>query len=369
MNRGSLTVLLYTVIAINVNGQILQPAGGGSKKASVSELIGITNVNVDYYRPAVNGREGKIWGNVVHYGFADLGFGTTKAAPWRAGANENTTIEFSTDVLIEGKVLPAGKYGFFIAMGETKAAVIFSKYNTAWGSFYYDPKDDALRAEVPVLKTNELVERLRYEFSDQTDESATVSLLWERVKIPFKISVDLKKEQLAIYRKAINSGKFYVFWQNVRDAANYCLINNINLEEALGWSYRSINDFFGESNFLTLSTYAGLLERLNRKKEADSVMQKALPLATLLQLNSYARTLTRMKENKRAFEAYKMNYDKYPQDGNTTIGMVRGYFAIGDTKEALKYAEKALEIFTDSNSRAFINKLIDDMKAGKDINK
>ena len=133
----------------------------------------------------------------------DLHYGTSKAAPWRAGANENTTIEFSTDVSIEGKSLPAGKYGFFIAMGSEKATLVFSKFNTAWGSFYYDAKYDALRVEVPVQKLNESVERLKYEFADQTENSAVLSLQWEKAKIPFKISVDVQQLQIEAFQQGI----------------------------------------------------------------------------------------------------------------------------------------------------------------------
>jgi hypothetical protein len=361
------SVTLLVIISLTVQGQITMPAAGGNKKASVSERIGITDVRIDYDRPAVNGREGKIWGEVVHYGFADLHYGTSKAAPWRAGANENTTIEVSTDVSIEGKMLPKGKYGFFVAMGTEKATLVFSKFNTAWGSFYYDPKDDALRVDVPVKKLNESVERLKYEFSDQTENSAVISLQWERVKIPFTVTVDLQKEQIASFRREFNSGTFYRYWQNMHTAANYCLVNNINLEEALTWADRSINTYFGEANFLTLSTYAGLLEKFNRKAEADSVMKKAFPMATLLQLNAYARTLARQKKLKEAFEVYKMNYDKYPDDIYTRIGMVRGYAALGNTKEALKYADKAMALADDGNTKSYVNKLISDVKAGKDI--
>ena len=89
--------------------QVTMPADN-NKKASVSEQVGITQVTVRYSRPSVNGREGKIWGALVHYGFRDLHYGTSKAAPWRAGANENTTIEFSTQVRIEGQALAAGNY-------------------------------------------------------------------------------------------------------------------------------------------------------------------------------------------------------------------------------------------------------------------
>lgn len=210
-------LLLCITIAFS---QITFPPGGPNRKASVSQQIGITDVRIDYNRPIVNGREGKIWGGLVHFGFADLHYGTSKAAPWRAGANENTTFTFSTDVLIEGQPLKAGKYGFFIAMGPEKATLIFSNVSTAWGSFYYDSKDDALRVDVPVVKLNDSVERLSYVFSDETDDAAIVSLQWEKVKIPFKISVDLHKEMIAAYRREFNSGIFYRYckickWQRI----------------------------------------------------------------------------------------------------------------------------------------------------------
>src|SRR5687767_9593616 len=106
MKKALATAAICLAIAVASVAQITPPPGI-NKKASVSERIGITYIKIDYNRPAVSGREGKIWGGVVHYGFADLHYGTTKAAPWRAGADENTTIEFSTEVSIEGKSLPA----------------------------------------------------------------------------------------------------------------------------------------------------------------------------------------------------------------------------------------------------------------------
>src|SRR5258708_35502963 len=108
-------LMLFTICA---NSQSLTtPPNGGNKKASASERIGITDVTIHYDRPGVKGREGKIWNGLVQSGFTDLGFGTSKAAPWRGGANENTTITFSTDVTIEGKPLAAGSDGFFVSMG------------------------------------------------------------------------------------------------------------------------------------------------------------------------------------------------------------------------------------------------------------
>ncbi len=95
---------------------LTQLPSGGNKKAWVGERVGLTDITIHYDRPGVKSREGKIWGELVHTGFTDQGFGNSKQAPWRAGANESTTIEFSNDVTIEGQPLKAGKYGFFKIM-------------------------------------------------------------------------------------------------------------------------------------------------------------------------------------------------------------------------------------------------------------
>ncbi len=372
MKHKNLLLILFSIMLTQNNllaqDQFRVFRTNGNKRATVSEWVGITSVDIAYNRPRVKGREGKIWGEVVHFGFDDLGFGTTKEAPWRGGSEENTTISFSTDVKVEGKTLKAGKYGFFIAMGKEKATIIFSHYNTAWGSFYYNPKDDALRVEVPVIKMKESKERLTYEFSDQTDTTAVVSMQWEYLKIPFAIAVDLKKDQIAEYRRAMNNGGFYVFWQNMQQAAKYCLVNNINLEEGLTWAERSINDFFGESNFVTLTTYAGLLDKLGRKKEADSILAVAMPKGNTAQLTSYGLSLIAQKKYNEAYAVFIINLQKDPTNINSVYGMIKGEFGIGNKAEALKYAEKLKAMAEDSNTKAFADKFIQDIKAGKDIN-
>ena len=126
-------------ITHTLSAQLTTPPNGGNKKAVVGERIGITDVTIHYDRPGVKGRENKVWGQLVQAGYNDLGFGNTKTAPWRAGANENTTIEFSTDVKIEGQPLAAGKYGFFIAYDPNECTLIFSKNSSnAWSSSVSD---------------------------------------------------------------------------------------------------------------------------------------------------------------------------------------------------------------------------------------
>src|ERR1700761_5140450 len=170
-----------------VQAQLTALPNGGNKRATVSEGIGITNVTITYSRPAVKKRDGHIWGELVPVGYVNQGFGTSKEAPWRAGENENTIIEFSTDVKIEGQALPAGKYGFFIAYDPKECTLIFSKNSTSWGSFFYEPKEDALRVKVKPVTADKSVEWLKYEFTNETPNSAVVALEWEKLVIPFKI--------------------------------------------------------------------------------------------------------------------------------------------------------------------------------------
>ena len=150
-----------------------------SPGAQVSQRIGLSEVKVSYYRPGVKGRE--IWNsNIVPY--------NGKPTPWRAGANENTTIEFDADVTIEGKPLPAGKYGFHIIPTDGKWTLIFSKDNAAWGSFRYAKEQDALRVEVTPAE-GPMEEWLRYGFDNLSATSATAYLAWEKKKVSFKIEL------------------------------------------------------------------------------------------------------------------------------------------------------------------------------------
>jgi len=362
----NIVLLIVLGLSLAVRGQQVKTPRG-SKLASVSEQVGITDVTIRYSRPGVNGREGKIWGDLVPYGFVDYHYGTSKAAPWRAGANENTTIEFSTDVLIEGKLLPAGKYGFFIAMGPEKATLVFSKDNNAWGSFYYNPANDVLRVEVPVSKTAESIERLSYEFSAETDSSAVVQLAWEKVRIPFTVAADLKKTQIDAYRYAFNSGEFYEYWQNMQQAAEFCLNNNVNLEEGLSWADRSINTYFGEANFRTLSTYAGLLDKAGRHHESDSIMKIAFPKGNVEDLFGYGSRQIRLKNSKEALDVFKMAYAKDPKNWLASFGMAKGYAAMGDKTAALKYTDAAIRLMGEWMAKPYVEHFRKDLADGKDV--
>jgi tetratricopeptide (TPR) repeat protein len=252
-------------------------------------------------------------------------------------------------------------------MGPEKATLVFSKDNNAWGSFYYNAANDALRVEVPVSKATELAERLSYEFSAETDSSAVVTLVWEKMRIPFTVAVDLKKTRVAAYRYAFNSGEFYEYWQNMQQAAEFCLNNDVNIEEGLEWADHSINTYFGEANFRTLSTYAGLLDKVGRHHEADSVMKLAFPKGNVEDLFGYGSRQLRLKNNKAAFEVFKMAYAKDPRNWLASFGMAKGYAAMGDRTAALKYTDSALQLMGEWMAKPYVQKFREALAGGKDV--
>jgi hypothetical protein len=367
MKKMFLTVII-SALSFTVFSQLITAPSGGNKKASVSERIGLTDVTIHYDRPAVKGREGKIWGQLVHVGFTDLGFGSTKAAPWRAGANENTTIEFSTDVKVEGQSLPAGKYGFFVAYDPAESIVIFSKNSDSWGSYFYNDAEDGLRVKVKAQALDKSVERLKYEFSDQTENTATVNLQWEKLSIPFKVEVDYINSQLTSFRKELRNQKGFM-WESWDEAAQWCAQQKTNLAEALLWTDSATStNFGGDKSFQAWSTKAQVLQLLNRNDEAATVMKNALPLGTMNQIHQYGRQLLGLKKYKEAFDVFKMNYDKNPKQFTTTMGLLRGYSAIGDFKNALKYANLALPLAPNEQNKTNVSDMIEKLKAGKDVN-
>ncbi|OJW84031.1 MAG: hypothetical protein BGO69_09930 [Bacteroidetes bacterium 46-16] len=352
------------LLCFTVNAQLTMVPEGGSYRASVSQQLGLTQVTIDYGRPCVKGREGHIWGELVPEGFNLLGYGNGKPCPWRAGANENTTIEFSTAVIIEGKPLAAGRYGFFIAYGHDECTLIFSHNATSWGSFFYEESEDALRVKVKPRSISGSMETLTYLFSAADDSSATVSLLWEKLEIPFRVSTALQQLQLASIHNELRSEKGFTAPAYLQ-AAEYMNLNNVALEEAL--LYATIAET-GPKNFRVYLTKAAILEKLHRKLQADSAMNMAIETATAAQLHNYARSLLAEKMTAKAMEMFKANYKKNGSNFTTNVGMARGLSAAGDYKEALKYANKALPLAPDAANKASIETIIAMLKEGKDVN-
>lgn len=342
---------------------------GYTKKAVVSEQVGLTQVSIAYHRPAVNGREGKIWGQVVHKGFVDQGFGSRKPSPWRAGANETTTIEIDKDVKVEGQALPKGKYGLFIAYDPVESIVIFSRKPEAWGSFFYDEKDDVLRVKVKPQTAEKSVEFLKYEFTNQTQNSAVISLSWEKLSIPFKIEVDYLKQQFdAFVVESQHPGGFTS--QGLNIAANWALQNNYQLDKALEWATLATNPGFpgDPTSFGALSTKAAILDKLGKSDEAAAVIKTLLPLGNMGQLQQFGRQLLTAGKHKAALEVFQFNYNKHPDQFITLTGMARGLSATGEYAKALEFANKALPMAPNDAAKQAVQAMVDKLKAGKDIN-
>jgi tetratricopeptide (TPR) repeat protein len=291
-------------------------------------------------------------------------YGTSTSAPWRAGANENTTIEFSTPVKVEGKDLPAGTYGFFVAYGPQECTLIFSKDHNSWGNYFYDEKNDALRVKVKPVALSQSVEWLKYEFTGQTDNSATIALQWEKVMIPFKVSVDLVQTQLADYREELK-GSAGFRWESWEQAAGLCLANNTNLQEGLGWADIAVSS---HKDFTTLSTRAGLLEKSGQQKRADSLMKSALDIGSMQELHQYGRQLVGMKKTTEALDVFKLNAKKNPKQFTTYVGLARGYSAAGDYKNALANAKAALPLAPNELNKQSVAGMIKKLEGGQDIN-
>jgi tetratricopeptide (TPR) repeat protein len=368
--KASLLNSFFFVFSVSCFAQIMPlttEPDGGNKKASVSEQIGIVKIQITYGRPGVKGREGKIYNTrIAHYGFADQGHGTSTAAPWRAGANENTTMSFSHPVKIEGEDLPAGVYGFFISLGESESTLIFSKVSNSWGSFYYEPAEDALRVTVKNVSLDKSVEWLKYEFIDQTDNSAVIAMSWEMRMIPFKVEADTKALQIASFKSEFRTTRLYY---DYIQAADYCIQNNVELEQALAWMDRAIYfRVMGEKNFRTLSTKAAVLMKMNRVDDAKKVMEEALPLGNMLDVHFYGRQLLSMKQADEAMKVYAMNYKKYPNEFTTNVGMGRAYSAKGDYKKALTYMKAALPKAPDDGNKTNVESMIKKLEESQDVN-
>ncbi len=343
------------------------PDGNINYKCSASRKIGVTNMELIWNAPGVKGREGKIWGtDIAYYGFTVLGFGSNTQSPWRAGADENTTISFSTDVMINGKELPAGKYGFFIALYPDSCTLIFNKNTEGWGSYFYNSGLDVMRVGTKQQKDRQQSrERLDYTFSNQTEKSVEVALEWERWRIPFTVTVDLSKTTLASIRTQL-SGAMGFDPPSLEAAANWCLQNNINEAEGLDWINRATDpNLGGVKTFSALSTKAGLLTKLNRKPEANELMKVAVENASVMELHGYGRQLLVQKKWKEALEVFEKNYKKNRGAWPTSAGLMRGYSANGDLKKALEYAKLAVTQAPNEETKKIMQQAVEKLSKGE----
>jgi tetratricopeptide (TPR) repeat protein len=320
-----------------------------SQRAIGTQRIGLTDITVNYCRPLVGGRQ--IWGKAVPYG-----------QTWRSGANENTTISFTDDVSVEGHALPAGTYGLHTIPTADQWTIIFSKNSTSWGSFSYNDKEDALRVNVKPHAA-EFVEALEYSFDDPKPDSVAVTLRWEKLAVPFRVSADVNAIVLrSIQNQLRNTGGFS--WAGYDEAANWLIDTNTNLDQAMKWEDQSIQI---EERFENLLGKSQILEAQGKKQEAAALKTKALEVASGLQLHSYGRGLQIQKKQEEGFAVFKVNVKKHPNEWYSHGELARMASAKGDYETASKEMKAAL-VNAPEIAKPGIQRMIARLEKKEDIN-
>lgn len=183
----SATLCVGLVLAV-ASDTVAQTKPLPSPRASVSQVIGPKNeIKIVYHRPAVKGRN--VWkdkSDNPQIGHLVPRDGNPR--PWRAGANNSTTIEFTEDVTIGGKDIPAGAYALFMIPSDGDWTVIINDAAKGWGSFAYKEDADIVRVQVKPQEAPHQ-ERLVYGFEDLEPYACTAYLHWEKVKISWRIEM------------------------------------------------------------------------------------------------------------------------------------------------------------------------------------
>ncbi|HEU5148524.1 MAG TPA: DUF2911 domain-containing protein [Chryseosolibacter sp.] len=323
-----------------------------SPSASAMQTIGISTVKVDYSRPAVRGRE--IWGALVPYGWNVEGFGAQKESPWRAGANENTVVTFSHPVKVEGTEVPAGSYGLFFTINpDNSGEVILSKDYRSWGSYWYDPLNDQLRAKI---KTRDIphTEFLTYDFINLTEDGGELVLNWEKKQFPVTLEFAVDEIVMANAEQELK-GEVGFTPQGYASAANYALQNNINVEKALGWIDQALAN---NNNFTNKRIKAGLLKLTGKSADADKLMKEAMAAGTEAEMNIYGYQLLQQGAHDEAIAIFTINTERHPKSANTWDSLGEGYVAKGDKQNAIKCFKKSLSLNPPANVKANSEKFL-----------
>ncbi|MBK9735250.1 MAG: DUF2911 domain-containing protein [Saprospiraceae bacterium] len=352
------------------SGQALRLPGTTNLPCMTGRRLCTTDIQIKWNAPGVKGREGKIWGtDIAYFGTAVLGFGSNVSSPWRAGADESTTMSFSTDVSVNGNKLAAGNYGFFIELYPDSSILIFNSNTAGWGSYFYDKSKDVLRVITKQQKDQKTSkERLEFIFDKQTDRSVELALEWEYWRIPLTIEIDPVSATLANIQMQM-SGAIGFDPPSLQTAANWCLNNNVNFDQALGWITSATDPSLGGvDNFNALSTKSGLLIKLGKKVEADQMMAQAMDNATSIELHQYGRQLLGQKKLAEAMAVFEKNYTKNKGAWPSNVGMMRGYAANGNLKKALEHAKLALAQAPDDINKKNLETSIKMLESGKALN-
>jgi tetratricopeptide (TPR) repeat protein len=254
-------LLLFNFLFISAYAQVVAPQP--SPKGTLTQVVGLTTVSVDYSRPSARGR--KIMGGIVRYG--DL---------WRTGANLNTIVSFSDDVTVGGKDLPAGKYGLYTRPQADQWEIYFyKKYNI--GGIPKDWEEDqvALTITVPAQNFQPMVETFTISFSDLNSNGALLNLIWEHTLVSIPLEVPTRTKTLASIQKTLSaSPKAGDYFQ----AAVYYLQERMDLDTAQEWMEKAL-EMNPSPAYWMYRQYALILKERNNKEGALKAAKRSLELA------------------------------------------------------------------------------------------
>lgn len=299
-----------------------------SPRARTVATIGFTDVSIDYGRPAVKGR--KVWGALVPWD-----------SVWRAGANMNTVIEFTSPVVVSGKELPAGRYGLHMIPTATTWTIIFNKEANNWGSFSYEQAADAARITT-TPRPGEMNERLTYTIDDVTDSTAVATLRWEKLAVPIPLLVhttDVVEDSVKSQLHAVPQ----FFPQGWNQAARWALRNN-RMDLAAAWADTAV---LRQASYNSLRTLAMVQQKQGNGAAAAATTQKALAVATEADVNAYGYELLGQKKYEEAISVFAKNTKDYPKSWNTYDSLGEAYAAKGEKKLAQANYRKALAMVED----------------------
>lgn len=323
------------------------------------QRLGVTDITISYHSPAVRGRD--VWNDP--YVIPQNG----DPIPWRAGANMNTTIDFSTDVFIEGKPLKSGTYGFHIIPQDGQYVLLFAHNSQQWGSYYLDREKD-VSLEVTVTDTaTAFSEKLDYEFLPVGEDAMVIALEWADRRIPFRVTVNLAETVVASFRSELRGVNTYQ-WQAWDDAASWCMRHDTHLEEALTWADRSINGgyegYAANKNFQNLTTKAQILEKLNRKEELAATISEIMEQPyQAYEANNLSLFLLSSGSYQLAFDFSEQALVNYPDVWYLPLNLSLCHYFLGNKKEALK-GLTAAKPSTPEDFRDRLDEIIDEVERG-----
>lgn len=306
-----------------------------SPRASVSQVIGMTTVSVHYARPAVNGR--KVWGALVPFGQV-----------WRAGANENTVLAVSSPFTVGDVRLPAGRYGLHAIPTSSTWTVILSRQANAWGSFSYDPKEDAVRLTVTPQPAGH-TERLQYTLEEPTDSSLAVTLRWEKLAVTVPLMVPTTQVVLDSVRQQLRDLPYF-FAQSWNEAAQVAMQRR-QWAQAAEWADSAINRNGG---FRSMQLKAGAIERMGDSTGARTLRERAMSIANEADVNAVGYQLLGQDKVDEAIAMFRRNVADYPKSWNVYDSLAEALAKKGDKRGALANYQKALDMVADETQKARI---------------